>query len=136
MNVGLQQIGKTVFHPVNTNNTNSKKIVKEKGEAARSDMLAKVAKASGIRVLGKVPASLTIEQLNILLALLRHHKNKKMTTKKGDIVLCLVGWDSRGSLSFDEEVDIVVANTRSYFQQRENNEIDEEEYPLLPSEEV
>ena len=44
MNVGLHQIGKTVFHLINTNNTNSKQIVKDKREAMRLDMLEKVAK--------------------------------------------------------------------------------------------
>ena len=66
-NVGLYQTGKMVFHLVNTKNTNSKNIAKEKGEAARLDMLANVTKANKIKALGKAPSSLNIEQLKVLL---------------------------------------------------------------------
>ena len=112
-NVGLHRIGKTVFHLVNTNNTNSKHIAKEKGEASRLDILAKVAKSNKIKALGKAPTSLTIEQLKILLALLRRHKDKKMRTKNGDYVFRPMEWEARGEFSFDEEVAIVETNTRS-----------------------
>ena len=84
-NVGLHQIGKMGFHLVNTNNTNNKHIAKEKVEAARLDILAKVT----------------------------HHKDKKTPTRKGDLVLRLTEWEARRALSVDEEVAIVVVNTRS-----------------------
>ena len=135
-NAGLHCIGKTVFHLVNTNNINSKQITKEKGEAARLDMLTKVAKANKIKAIGETLALLTIEQLHILIALLRHHKDKKMPTKKGDTILCLVEWNSHQALLVDEEVAIMVANTRTGLKQREKNDIDLEEEEVLQSEEV
>ena len=60
------------------------------------DILSKAAKASEIKVLGKKPASLTIDQLKILIALLRCHKDKNMPTKKGDNIICLMEWEARG----------------------------------------
>ena len=54
------------------------------------DMLAKVAKVNQIKTLGKILVSLTIEQLEILIALLSCHKEKKMPTKKGVLVFHLV----------------------------------------------
>ena len=46
------------------------------------------------------------------------------------------GVGDTGALSVDEEVAIVMANTRSELQQREKNESDEEEEPVLQPEEV
>ena len=135
-NMRIHSIRKIVSHLVNTNNTNSKKITIEKGEAVRSDMLAKVAEANEIKVLGKLPESLTIEQLKILLMSLCYHKDKKITTKKGDISIFLVEWEVRETLSVDEKVDIVVDNARSELKECENSESDVEEEPVLQSEEI
>ena len=88
--MGLHQIGKRIFHLVNTNKTNSKKIAKNKREATRLDILAKLAKVNEIKVLGKTLVSLTIEQLKMLLVTLRYHKNKKIPTKNRYLFLCLV----------------------------------------------
>ena len=115
-NVGLHRSGKTCFYLVNMDNKNGKKIAKAKEEAARLSILAKFAKANKIKALGKAPVSSTIQQLKILLAPLRHHKDKKMPMKKGDIVLCLMEWEAQGLLLVDEEAAIVVANTRSELQ--------------------
>ena len=135
-NVGLHQIGKTVFYLVNMNNTNSKQIEKKKGEAARLDMMAKVANVNKIKALGKTPASFTIEQLKILLAPLRRHNDNKIPMKKEYRVLRLMEWDAWRALSINEEVAIEMVTIRSELQQHERNESYEEEELVLQYEEL
>ena len=80
------------------NNTSSEQIAIEKEEAARLDMLVKVAKVNKIKALGKTTAYLTIEQLKILITLLRRHKEKKISVKKEDLLFRLVEWEGQGGI--------------------------------------
>ena len=112
-NLGIYRIGKTVFDLVNMNTTKIKLVAREKGDAARVALLAKVEKAKQIRALGKPISALTIDQLKTLLAPLKRQGDPGLPTKKADIVRRLVEWEARGPLLVEEEVANVVATTAS-----------------------
>ena len=113
VNAGVYRIGKTVFDLVNINTTKIKQVAREKGDAARVALLAKVEKAKQIRALGKPISALTIDQLKTLLAPLKRQGDPGLPTKKADIVRRLVEWEARGPLLVEEEVANVVATTAS-----------------------
>ena len=102
-----------MFDLVNINTTKIKQVAREKGDAARVALLAKLEKAEQIRALGNPISALTIEQLKALLAPLKRQGDPGLPTKKADIVRRLVEWEARGPLLVEEEVANVVATTAS-----------------------
>ena len=108
-NSGVCRIGKTVFDLVSQNATNNKKAAEEKGNAARTVLLAKVKKADEIKALGKPYASLNNEQIKLLLAPLKRKGDLAIPTRKADMLLRLTEWEARGPIVVEEEVAMVVA---------------------------
>ena len=128
---GSCRIGKTVFDLVNTNADNIKRAAKEKGEALKVALLEKIRKANKVRELGKPNDKLTIGQLKILLAPLKRTDDKKLPTKKNELIALLVEWGARGAVVVEEEVAIAVANeaTKMRLENLEDAEVAEENDP-------
>ena len=108
-NSGVCRIGKTVFDLVSQNATNNKQAAEEKDNAARVALLAKVQKANEIKALGKPNASLSNEQIKLLLAPLKRKGDTPIPTRKADMLLRLTEWEARGPIVVEEEVAMVVA---------------------------
>ena len=98
-----------MFDLVSQNATNNKQAAEEKGNAARVALLAKVQKANEIKALGKPNASLSNEQIKLLLAPLKRKGDTPIPTRKADMMLRLTEWETRGAIVVEEEVAMVVA---------------------------
>ena len=119
-NAGTCRIGQTVFDLVNKNTNNIKKAAEGKGRAAKAALLDKIQKAATIRQLGKQHESLTVKELLILIAPFKRDGDKKVPSKKAELIARLREWEARGAVEVEEEVAIVVANAATEIRNESN----------------
>ena len=80
--------------------------------------------ANEIKAMGIAQDKLTVAQLKILLAPLKRVGDRAMPTNKKDLNLRLIEWETRGGLSIEEEVAIVVKESETE-QKRVDSDSDE-----------
>ena len=76
-------------------------------------LLNKVKKVAQIRLLRKSYEKLTIKELQILIASLKRDGDKKVPSKKNELITRLSEWEARGVVVVEDKVAIVVVNAAS-----------------------
>ena len=125
-----------MFDLVSQNATNNKQEAEKKGNAARVALLAKVKKANKIKALGKTNASLSNEQVKLLLAPLKRKGDAAIPSRKADILKRLTEWEARGAIIVEEEAEVAIVVSESVSAAKRADLENEDQSDIVLMEEV